>query len=126
MQRDDDRALIPAKLHVAASLPDLFIAHVPGGSRPNGELSITFHIPPKDDGLSYLGHLFVTFTRHVRDFAGLEPEEAAAVGVDIARWSAALKVAGATRVYTATIGRGCDHLHVHLLPRWPDTPIDVP
>jgi histidine triad (HIT) family protein len=99
---------------------------VPGGLRPNGAHSITFHTPPRRDGLTYLGHLLVTSTRHAADFAGLAPEEAAAVGVDIARWSGVLRARGAARVYVATIGHGCAHLHVHLLPRWPGTPEDVP
>lgn len=62
----------------------------------------------------------------VADFAGLNAEEAAAIGVGISRWSAALKRMGAMRVYVATIGHRADHLHVHLLPRWPGTPEDVP
>lgn len=99
---------------------------VPGGLRHHGSHSITFHVPPAPDGLCYLGHLLVTSTRHANDFGALEPAEAAAIGVDMSRWSAALTTAGAGRVYTATVGHGWDHLHVHLLPRWPDTPMDVP
>lgn len=104
------------------------LGHVacPGGVRSAGPLAETFHLPPQDDGLVYLGHLLVISTRHVADFAGLQRDEAAAVGVEMARWSAALKEVGATRVYTATIGHGWDHLHVHLLPRWPGTPDEVP
>jgi diadenosine tetraphosphate (Ap4A) HIT family hydrolase len=73
---------------------------------------IVFHVPAQDDGLTYLGHLLVTLKRHVIDFAGLLYDEAAVIGVEIARWSSALKRAGAQRVYTATIGHGVDHLHV--------------
>ena len=29
-------------------------------------------------------------------------------------------------VYVATIGHSVEHLHVHLLPRWPETPPEVP
>ena len=81
---------------------------------------------PPLSGSSYLGHLLVTPRRHCADFAGLERAEAEAVGAVIATCSAALKALGAERVYLATIGHGVDHLHVHLLPRWPGTPDEVP
>jgi diadenosine tetraphosphate (Ap4A) HIT family hydrolase len=29
-------------------------------------------------------------------------------------------------VYVTTIGHSSNHLHVHLLPRWPGTPADIP
>lgn len=99
---------------------------MPGGLRRAGRGAVTFHVPPSGDGLTYEGHLLVTSARHVPDFAGLRPSEAATIGKEMARWSAALKSAGALRVYTATIGHACDHLHVHLLPRWPGTPDEVP
>lgn len=46
MQRDDDRALIPAKLHVAASLADLLIADSgesgdDSGAADDGECGLT-------------------------------------------------------------------------------------
>jgi histidine triad (HIT) family protein len=99
---------------------------VPGGPCTIDPHVIVFHVPAQDDGLTYLGHLLVTLKRRVIDFAGLLYDEAAAIGVEIARWSSALKRAGAQRVYTATIGHGVDHLHVHLVPRWPGTPSEVP
>ena len=99
---------------------------VPGGLRIVEPGVITFHVPPEKDELIYLGHLLVTPQRHVADFSGLEDAEAGAVGIEIMRWSAALKEAGAERVYTATIGHGVAHLHVHLLPRWAGTPKNVP
>ena len=89
------------------------------------QFAVVFHVPPLRE-TTYLGHLLVTPRRHVPDFASLEAKEAAEVGVEIHRWSAALKELGATRVYVATIGHDVDHLHVHLLPRWPETPDDVP
>jgi histidine triad (HIT) family protein len=99
---------------------------VPGGLLEASELAIVFHVPPPEDARTYLGHLLVTPRRHVADFAGLESNEAAEIGVQIHRFSAALKQLGAARVYVATIGHGVDHLHVHLLPRWPETPDAVP
>jgi diadenosine tetraphosphate (Ap4A) HIT family hydrolase len=97
---------------------------VPGGSLLEDGLVIVFHIPPQS-GTSYLGHLLVTPRRHCPDFAGLDPAEAEAVGAAIATCSRALKDLGAERVYVATVGHRVDHLHVHLLPRWPGTPDDV-
>lgn len=98
---------------------------IPGGPLAATKLTMAFHIPPIDDGIVYLGHLLVTPFRHVADFAGLDDAESGEVGVQIQRWSAALKRVGAERVYIATIGHAWDHLHVHLLPRWPETPREV-
>lgn len=98
---------------------------VPGGLLAEDDLAVVFHVPPRGD-VVFLGHLLVTPRRHVPDFAGLTADEAAAVGIAVSRWSGALKRLGAMRVYVATVGHAADHLHVHLLPRWPGTPEDVP
>ena len=98
---------------------------MPGGLLAD-DLTLTYHRPPEADGRAYRGHLLVTTRRHAPDLAALTPEEAAAVGRAAARYAAALRRLGAGRVYSATIGHGVDHLHVHLLPRWPGTPPEVP
>jgi histidine triad (HIT) family protein len=99
---------------------------VPGGLLEASEYVVVFHVPPLEDDKTYPGHLLVTPRRHVADFAGLESSEAAEMGLQIQRFSAAVKHLGAPRVYVATIGHRVDHLHVHLLPRWPETPDTVP
>jgi histidine triad (HIT) family protein len=99
---------------------------VPGGALRSTALSLVSHIPPINGGDVYLGHLLVVPRRHVADFAGLDDAEAAEIGVSIHRGARALKRAGAVNVYVATIGHSLDHLHVHLLPRWPETPQEVP
>ena len=73
----------------------------------------------------YLGYLFVEARRHVSGFGDLSDDEAAAVGRAAARWSRALRaVTGAEHVYSAVIGHGVDHFHLHLIPRYPGTPRD--
>lgn len=98
---------------------------LPGGLLTHGDLVAALHLPPQAETV-FLGHLMVIPRRHVADFAGLSAKETAAVGVGISRWSAALKRLGAMRVYVATIGHGTDPLYVHLPPRWPGTPEEVP
>ena len=99
---------------------------VPGGAIVETPLAVVFHAPALDEGsLAYAGHLFVCPRRHAASFADLTDAEARDVGSAIARASAALRAAGAARVYVATIGHGVDHLHVHLAPRWPETPDEV-
>ena len=90
------------------------------------DLVVAFHLPPSGTGTVYRGHLLVAPRRHRADFAALDPDEARAVGLAISRCSAALKSLGAERVYVATVGHRVDHLHVHLLARWPGTPAEVP
>jgi histidine triad (HIT) family protein len=97
---------------------------VPGGLLEADHTTAVYHVPPVA-GPTYLGHLLVVPRRHIADLAGLDTDEAAAIGVAASRWSAVLQRAGATRVYLATIGHAVDHLHVHLLARWPETPDEV-
>ena len=81
---------------------------------------VVTHLPGED---VYLGYLFVEARRHVRELGDLSEEEAAAVGRAAARWSRALQaVTGAEHVYSAVIGHGVDHFHLHLIPRYPGTP----
>jgi histidine triad (HIT) family protein len=99
---------------------------VPGGALHSSPHSLLLHIPPIQGDDVFLGHLLVVPRRHVADFAGLDDVEAAEVGVSLRLGSRALKGAGALNVYVATIGHSVEHLHVHLLPRWPETPREVP
>ncbi|MDE3008487.1 MAG: HIT family protein [Acidobacteriota bacterium] len=102
------------------------VVAVPGGYVSSGTFSVAFHVPSLDGSDVYSGHILVVPKRHVADFAALTQEEASEIGVAIATCSNALKGIGAERVYVATVGHSIDHLHVHLLPRWPGTPREVP
>ena len=71
----------------------------------------------------YLGYLFVEPRRHVAELGDLRPEEAASVGRLAAAAAGALQRSeGAEHVYAAVIGHGVDHLHLHLIARYPGTP----
>ncbi|TDV40687.1 HIT family protein [Actinophytocola oryzae] len=74
---------------------------------------------PNTNGRVYLGHLVVEPRRHVGGLAGLTSDEAAALG----RWAAlAAKALDAEHVYSQIVGHQVDHLHMHLVPRYPGTP----
>jgi len=99
---------------------------VPGGHLHLDDHVAVFQCPimaPATD--VFPGYLFVVSRRHVPGFSDLTDVEAESIGVAIARWSRALEAAGAEHVYVIRIGHGVDHLHVHLIPRWPETPSDV-
>ncbi|HEX8102515.1 MAG TPA: HIT family protein [Solirubrobacteraceae bacterium] len=100
---------------------------VPGGAILADEHAIVTHLPLVTPTLCspsvYLGHLFVEPRRHVPGLADLTPEEAASFGRLASAASRALRRSeGAEHVYAAVIGHGVDHLHLHLIPRYPDTP----
>jgi histidine triad (HIT) family protein len=76
---------------------------------------------------SYLGHLIVETKRHTPWLGELTVDEAAAVGRLLPPLARALVDGlGADWVFTATIGTGVPHFHLHLVPRYPDTPRDLP
>ena len=100
---------------------------MPGGAIAADEHAVVSHLPlttPAGTADSaYLGYLFVEPRRHVAELGGLSDAEAASVGVLAARASAALEdVVGAEHVYAAVIGHGVEHVHLHLIARYPGTP----
>jgi histidine triad (HIT) family protein len=103
---------------------------VPGGSVAEDDLVLVSHIASPDTvgregSTAYLGQLLVEPLRHAPGLADLTDAEARAVGWWCARASRALRdVPGAEHVYLAVLGDGVPHLHVHLLPRFPGTPLE--
>lgn len=71
----------------------------------------------------YLGYLLLEPKRHVPGLAELTSEEAQAIGLLSVRLSRALKeVTRADHVYAFIFGHHVDHLHIHLIGRYPDAP----
>lgn len=97
---------------------------VPGGRVVDGTRVAAFHLPSLTGATVYAGHMLVVHRRHAPGFADLTNDEASDIGIAVADLSRRLQHSGAERVYTATIVHNVDH-HVHLLPRWPGTPVDV-
>jgi diadenosine tetraphosphate (Ap4A) HIT family hydrolase len=100
---------------------------LPGGPAAEDDLIVVAHLSPeapgRDGGPVYLGHLLVEPKRHAPGLGDLTDTEARALGLWCARASRALReVARAEHVYAAVIGDRTQHLHVHLLPRYPGTP----
>jgi diadenosine tetraphosphate (Ap4A) HIT family hydrolase len=100
---------------------------VPGGELIADEHAVVSHLPlstPAGTASSvYLGYLFVEPRRHVAELGELTADEASAIGRLVSRASAALHQSeSAEHVYAAVIGHGIEHLHVHLIARYPGTP----
>ena len=101
---------------------------MPGGPVVEDDLALVTHIVTGqamggDGTTAYLGHLFVEPRRHAPGLPDLTSAEARSIGWWSAQASRALRdVAGAEHVYSAVIGDGVPHLHVHLMPRYPGTP----
>lgn len=90
------------------------------------DLVVVTHVSPNAPGTDgrpvYLGHLVVEPRRHAPGVADLTDEEGAAIGTWVARAGRALRAYGAEHVYSMVIGHRIDHLHQHLVPRYPGTP----
>lgn len=98
---------------------------VPGGPIYEDDLVYASHKSPPPDGRAYLGWCFVEPRRHAPGLADLTDAEAQAIGWLVARLSRALKAElNAEHVYAFVIGDRVPHLHVHLIPRYPDAPTE--
>lgn len=97
---------------------------VPGGAIYQDDLVYCSHAHLAQDQPSvYLGWLTVETRRHTPGLADLTGAEGMALGRLVALISRALKAAtGAEHIYAFVLGHGVPHLHIHLLPRYPDTP----
>jgi histidine triad (HIT) family protein len=97
---------------------------VPGGAILDEALVFASHgYHPERNADAYLGHVVVEPKRHTPGVDDLTDEEAAAVGVALTRVARAIKASeGAEHIYVAVIGHHMQHLHVHLIPRYPGTP----
>jgi diadenosine tetraphosphate (Ap4A) HIT family hydrolase len=100
---------------------------MPGGPIAADDLAVVSHVSPRapgtTSGVVYLGHLVVEPRRHAPGWADLRDDEAGSLGRWCSRAARALTtVTGAELVYSASIGHRIPHLHVHLLPRYPQTP----
>lgn len=96
---------------------------VPGGAVYEDEWIYASHAAiPDGENATYLGLLFVEPKRHVAGLADLTDAEATRLGLVIARLSRALCAEGAEHTYLFVLGHAVPHLHVGLVPRYPDTP----
>jgi diadenosine tetraphosphate (Ap4A) HIT family hydrolase len=93
---------------------------VPGGLVWRGE---GFALHALDGPSPLRGWLVLTAERHCRAWYDLDPAAAAALGPLAQRvMQAQRRVLGAEHVYAFAIGDVLHHFHLHLVPRYADTP----
>ena len=97
---------------------------LPGGAIYEDALVYAGHAQIREgQTVAYLGYLMVEPKRHVPGLPDLTDIEAQALGLLVARVSRALEAsAGAKHVYAFVLGDLVPHLHVHMVPRYPNAP----
>lgn len=97
---------------------------VPGGAVYQDDLVYAGHaFMPDNSQDAYLGYLIVEPKRHVAGLADLADEEAGRIGLVLTRLGRALRTAVAPdHLYLFVMGHHVDHLHYHLVPRYPGAP----
>lgn len=97
---------------------------IPGGAIYEDGLIYAGHAQIREgQGTAYLGYLMVEPKRHAPGLAELTDTEAQAIGVVVARLSRVLKSRErAEHVYAFVLGDHVPHLHIHLVPRYPNAP----
>lgn len=81
------------------------------------------HAINPDDSPVYLAHLILEPMRYVESMDELTTDESQQFGLLLSRFSDALKaVQHAEHVYMMLVGHHNPKLHIHLFPRYPNTP----
>jgi histidine triad (HIT) family protein len=95
---------------------------VPGGCIYEDEFIYVGHIG-SNDNMVYLGYLIVDLKRHAAGLGDLTEEESQTIGSILNRVGKALKdVQNAEHIYSFVHGDAFPHFHVHVIPRYPNTP----
>ncbi|MFN7250350.1 MAG: HIT family protein [Anaerobacillus sp.] len=80
------------------------------------------HIDKKGEP-NYLGHIMIDLKRHVPTLGDMNMEEAKVFGMMLAKVSKALQeTEKAEHIYSYVLGDAVPHLHLHIVPRYPNTP----
>jgi histidine triad (HIT) family protein len=96
-----------------------------GGVLYEDALLYAGHVHTMGRGSAYRGWLVVEPKRHVAGLGDLADDEASALGLCVNRLARVLKeTAGAEHVYAFVYGDAVPHLHVHVAPRYADTPAE--
>jgi len=97
---------------------------VPGGVIYEDDLLYSSHaLIPEGQNTVYLGWLILEPKRYVSGLSELTDLEAKRLGVLIARLSRTLKSnSNIEHIYMFVLGHHLPHLHVHLVPRYRNTP----
>ena len=86
----------------------VYVGHIDRNGKPN-----------------YLGHIMIDLKRHVPTLGDMTDQEAMSFGLIMARVSKALqKSENAEHIYSFVSGNSGPHLHMHLVARYPNTPIE--
>tara|TARA_B100001146_G_C16042014_1_gene374029 strand:+ start:211 stop:639 length:429 start_codon:yes stop_codon:yes gene_type:complete len=74
------------------------------------------------DDARFPGRCLVSYRTHLDDLTEFTPEQMAQFMTESMRVSRAIKtVTGCARVNFAVLGNAVQHVHAHLIPRYPDT-----
>jgi histidine triad (HIT) family protein len=97
---------------------------IPGGAIYQDEIVYIGHAQIREgEANAYLGYLMVEPKRHVLGLADLTNIEAQTLGLMVARLSRTLKVnERVEHVYAFVLGDFIDHLHIHVVARYPNAP----
>jgi histidine triad (HIT) family protein len=95
---------------------------VPGGCIYEDEFVYVGHIGSKEE-LIYLGYLIIDLKRHVPGLGDMTEDESKTIGYVLNQMGKALKrVENAEHLYCYVQGDAFPHFHIHLIPRYPNTP----
>ena len=103
-------------------------AIIRGGLDPRGIAPVgrgVFVVHPRDEDAAVPGWIVVAPVRHVEQWDELSPRELAEIGPLLAKVTAALRAeTGAEKIYVSVFAEVLAHLHVHVIARTKDVPVE--